>query len=237
MKIRKDRVLGVTVNRYIKTFAPVSSAFLTNEYFSSLSSATIRGVLSELEKEGYLMHPHTSAGRVPTERGYRYYVDNLIQEIQLLEEEKLRIRKLCDQKKQEIEVGLKKISKAIAYETNYTGIVSVDGLESQLFFSGIQHVVEYLRYDDLQKIKNILFSLEEKERLYELISQKLKEKVGVFIGEEIQGRRFDKCSLVISCYQIKKGMTGRIAVLGPIRMDYQKVISTINYIIKLVEVV
>src|SRR5438552_7030742 len=89
---RKDRILAIVIGQYIKTITPVGSHFLTEEYKLDVSPATVRNILAELEEEGYLTHPHTSAGRVPTQRGYRYYVDHLMNEIQLLEEEKRHIQ-------------------------------------------------------------------------------------------------------------------------------------------------
>ncbi|MCK4883181.1 MAG: hypothetical protein KAS92_09170, partial [Candidatus Omnitrophica bacterium] len=89
---RKDKILRITIDQYISTVTPVSSARITKECFLDLSSATVRNILAELEEEGYLTHPHTSAGRVPTQLGYRYYVDNFVNEIQLLEAEKMHIK-------------------------------------------------------------------------------------------------------------------------------------------------
>src|SRR3990167_5524478 len=95
-QFRKDKILGIVVNEYIKTVNPVSSGLIAQEHPLEISSATIRNILAELEEDGFLTHPHTSAGRVPTEKGYRYYVDNLMDEIQLLETEKLRIKNEYD---------------------------------------------------------------------------------------------------------------------------------------------
>ena len=75
---RKERVLGIVVNEYIQTINPISSGYIAKKYHLDVSSATIRNILAELEGDGFLMHPHTSAGRVPTGEGYRYYVDYLM---------------------------------------------------------------------------------------------------------------------------------------------------------------
>src|SRR3989338_1450714 len=109
-QIRKDLVLGIVIDRYVKIVAPVGSAFIAEEYHLDLSPATIRNILAELEEEGYLMHPHTSAGRIPTQRGYRYYVDHLIEEIQLLNEEKVLIEMEYQRQGLELEGLLEKTS-------------------------------------------------------------------------------------------------------------------------------
>ncbi|MFT7538233.1 MAG: transcriptional regulator of heat shock response [Lysobacterales bacterium] len=232
---RKQRVLGVTVKQYIDTIAPVSSAYLVNEYFSDLSSATIRNILSELEGDGYLMHPHTSAGRVPTQRGYRFYVDNLVHEIQLLEDEKKRIRGEYIQEKNELNEILQRVSQVVSDATHYTSIVSVDGWGTRLILSGTQYIVEYPNENDVHKIKNILEALERKERIYEIINQQLEHRIESFIGAEIECSQMSDCSLVVSQYKTQSGPSGRIAVLGPTRMDYQKVYSTLDYVTQLME--
>src|SRR3989338_8624556 len=90
-EIRKKEVLAAVIEAYIKNANPISSEMLVRDFRMNVSPATIRNCLSELEEMGYLTHPHTSAGRVPTQVGYRYYVNNLMKEIKLLEKEKTRI--------------------------------------------------------------------------------------------------------------------------------------------------
>src|SRR3989338_475350 len=107
---RKERVLGIVVDEYIKSTTPVGSHFIVQQYSLDLSPATIRNILAELEEEGYLSHPHTSAGRVPTQTGYRYYVDHLIDEIQLLNDEKQLIEMEYQRQGLELEGLLEKTS-------------------------------------------------------------------------------------------------------------------------------
>ena len=233
-KTRKDIILGITVERYTKTVTPVSSAYISKIFPAEISSATIRNVLAELEEEGYLMHPHTSAGRMPTEKGYRYYVDHLMHEIQLLEEEKLRIKAEYERETRELEGLLKKTSQVLSEVTHYTSLVSLDGEGDKLFCRGTNLVVHYSE-QDLQKIEKILQELEEKERLMEIINQNLRKRIDVYIGHEIACDSMDSCSLVVSSYKTRSGNSGRIAVLGPTRMQYERVVSALNYFSRLME--
>ena len=123
-KQRKDTVLGIVVNAYIKTMTPVSSSYIVDEHHLDLSPATIRNILAELEEDGFLTHPHTSAGRLPTQKGYRYYVDNLMNQIQLLEEEKFRIKHEYEKEMRDLEAALEKTSQVISELTHYTSIIS-----------------------------------------------------------------------------------------------------------------
>src|SRR3990167_6761783 len=117
---RKERILAIVVDRYIKTVSPVGSQFITDEYKLDVSPATVRNILAELEEEGYLTHPHTSAGRVPTSQGYRYYVDHLMNEIQLLEAEKRQIESECKRYRHQLDVLMEKASQALSDLTHYT---------------------------------------------------------------------------------------------------------------------
>ena len=227
---RKDLILGIVVNEYIKTITPVSSNYIAHEYIVELSPATIRNILAELEQDGLLTHPHTSAGRVPTQEGYRYYVDNLMSEIQLLEGEKQRIKQEYEREKKDLEQILDKTSQVISDLTHYTSIISIDGVSGRLFCKGTSYVVGYPDYQDLNKIRNILTTLEEKERILRIINRDLEERIEIYIGHELACSEIANCSLAVSSYQTHKGPSGRIAVLGPTRMDYQRVVSALDYI-------
>ncbi|HQO58405.1 MAG TPA: hypothetical protein PLT76_06750 [Candidatus Omnitrophota bacterium] len=235
-QVRKERVLGIVVNEYIKTVSPVSSSFIAQEYLPDLSSATIRNILAELENEGYLTHPHVSAGRIPTQDGYRFYVDNLMFEIKLLEEEKARIKEEYDQGVKDLEALLEKTSQLLSDMTHYTSIVSVDCWQGRLFCRGTNYVVTYPEYQDIQKIRGILVILEEKERLLSIINQELEKKVKILIGSEIACESIsDSCALAVSSFRTSLGACGRIAVLGPQRMDYARVVSALDYLKSVIE--
>lgn len=109
---REKMILRYVVQEFIMNATPVGSKYLVKKYNLSLSSATVRNVMAELEALGYLWHPHTSAGRIPTDKGYRFYVDNLLEIKDLSNEEKEAIRRIA-QDKIELEEILRNISKLI----------------------------------------------------------------------------------------------------------------------------
>lgn len=226
---RRDMVLGIVVNEYIQTVSPVSSGHIAHGYVLNLSPATIRNILAELEEDGYLTHPHTSAGRVPTQEGYRYYVDNLMEEIHLLEAEKKQIKAEYEKEIKNLEDILEKTSQVISDLTQYTSIISVDGWGDRIFCKGTSFVVEYPETQDIDKIRHILNVLEKKEQLLEIINRRIEQRIEIYIGQEIPCSDIDSCSLVVSGYRTTKGQSGRIAVLGPTRMDYQRVVSALDY--------
>ncbi len=229
IEARKDRILSIVIGQYIKTTAPVGSQVITDKYRLDLSPATVRNILAELEEEGYLTHPHTSAGRVPTAQGYRYYVDHLMREIELLEEEKHHIEHECRQYRHKLEQLIEKTSQALSDLTHYTAIVSIDGWESKLILKGTNYVVGYPQEVDILKIQAILRILEEKEKLLALINRDLDKRIEIYIGHEIALKEMENCSLAVSRFE-KDGVSGRIAVLGPTRMQYDRVVSALEYI-------
>jgi transcriptional regulator of heat shock response len=230
IQVRKDRILAIVIGRYIKTVSPVGSQYITEEHDLDVSPATVRNILADLEEEGYLTHPHTSAGRMPTQRGYRYYVDHLMNEIQLLEEEKRRIAQEYRRHVNQLEDLMEKTSQVISDLTHYTSIVSLDdGDVHKIICKGTGYVVGYPESTDILKIQAILKILEEKERLMELINRTLEKKIKIYIGHEMALKDMESCSLAISRFE-KNGVKGRIAVLGPTRMQYDRVVSTLEYI-------
>ncbi|MDE2027224.1 MAG: hypothetical protein KGK03_09645 [Candidatus Omnitrophica bacterium] len=232
---RKDRILAIVVDRYVKTISPVGSQYITDEYNLEVSPATVRNILAELEEEGYLTHPHTSAGRMPTQRGYRYYVDHLMNEIQLLEEEKHQIAQECRHHTRQLEDLMEKTSQVISDLTHYTSIVSLDdGQGRKIICKGTSYVVGYPDSADILKIQAILRLLEEKERLMALIDRTLEKKIEIYIGHEMALKDMESCSLAVSHFE-KDGQKGRIAVLGPTRMQYDRVVSTLEYISRVLD--
>ena len=232
IQIRKDRILAIVIGRYIKTVSPVGSQYITEEHNLDVSPATVRNILADLEEEGYLTHPHTSAGRMPTQQGYRYYVDHLMDEIQLLEEEKRRITQEYKRHTRQLEDLMEKTSQVISDLTHYTSIVSLDdgdGHKHKIICKGTGYVVGYPESTDILKIQAILKILEEKERIMEIINRTLEKKIEIYIGHEMALKDMESCSLAISHFE-KDGMKGRIAVLGPTRMQYDRVVSTLEYI-------
>lgn len=227
---RKDIVLSMVVRHYIQTTEPVSSAYIAEEYERDISSATIRNILAELEEDGFLTHPHTSAGRVPTERGYRYFVDFLMQEMQLLAEERQRVQKEYEEGVQELESLIEKTTQIISDLTHCTSIITIDGYPRAFACRGTNYLAQATGTHSLQKVAEILKTLEEKELILELLRRDLDRRIKIYIGQETACEAFEDCALAVSRFDTRRGPAGRIAVLGPTRMDYQRVVSALEYV-------
>jgi len=130
---RREKILELIIDNYITTAAPISSRAISRRLRSSLSSATIRNVMADLEDAGMITHPHTSAGRTPTDEGYRYYVNTLMQIKLLTEEEKKRIDKRFKQKTEEINDLLINTSRLLSSVGEEAGLVTFPALERGTF--------------------------------------------------------------------------------------------------------
>lgn len=129
---REQSILHHVVYNYIQTAIPVGSRYISKHFESSLSPASIRNVMADLEEIGFLSHPHTSAGRVPTDLGYRFYIDYLMEMQQLSDEEKLRISQQLDQANDADEM-LRETSKLLGKISHQLGIVTSPHLGSGIF--------------------------------------------------------------------------------------------------------
>lgn len=119
---RSRKILGGIIENYIRTAEPVSSKAISSQYALGLSPATVRGIMAELEKEGYLAQPHTSAGRVPTDKGFRFYVDCLLLPEELQENEKALLKRSLE-KNVKVESLLTEAARALSVFTGYAGMI------------------------------------------------------------------------------------------------------------------
>ena len=225
---RRNAVLSTTINKYIREPFPVSSESIADDF--DLSSATIRNIFAQLEEDGYLTHPHTSGGRIPTHKGYRYYVDFLISELELLEEEKEHIIREYREKDDALEDILDKTSEVISAITHYAGIVSFLEWQDKFFYKGISRILSQPEFNDSKRVRLLIKMIEDKEPLLNIINRDFKDKVRVYIGGELGCDQINNCALAVSAYCIKGKPLGRLAVLGPMRMEYKHIIPALEYI-------
>jgi heat-inducible transcriptional repressor len=225
---RRRAILEATIRQYIQEAEPVASEDIAHNF--DLSSATIRTIFSELEENGLLTHPHTSGGRIPTERGYRYYVDFLLSQIELLDEEKEQILKEYRKEISKLEDALEETSEVISEITHYAGIVSFMEWQDRMFYKGISRIIQHPEFKDAEKIRLLVRMIEDKQRLLDVINRDFSGKVKVYIGKELGCPEMQNCSLVVASYRLKNRSSGKIAVLGPVRMEYNHIIPALGYI-------
>ena len=304
---RKKLILKAVVEAHIEGGEPVGSKYIVQNNLISCSSATIRNEMAELEQLGYLEQPHTSAGRIPSELGYRFYVDSLVEQYANTTRDIVQINHLLKSKMSEIDQILDTASKLASSLTNYTGIaikpkvssvtmarfelISINefnfamvmitsggmvktkkvktaipytpemlsrlsellnseicglgadminlpiimNLENEmdggeLRYSGLNRLLDYPEYADTQQLSNLLGTLENQDEILNLVSASDGDDINVLIGSESSVKVMNNSSLVFKPIKKNGRTVGVIGVIGPRRMNYKKVLKTIDEI-------
>lgn len=207
----------------------MASQELTRGFGLKIGPATVRNEMLKLDRLGYLEQPHTSAGRVPTDKGYRFFVDNLLEEVGLLEREQKLLKKTFSDFDGEEEF-IKELSRAIS---QLTGSLTAAGMfEDDIFyefgFSEVLKEPEFQSVEHVQRFGRLMDSLEEELRgLFEDFDQ---NEECVFIGEENPIEEAKDCAMTISTWEHHRGFKGFVSIIGPKRMDYRKKISLVRYL-------
>jgi len=229
---RKKLILQAVVEGYIDTAEPVGSRSIAKLSPLGLSAATIRNEMGDLEEMGLLEQPHTSAGRVPSQLGYRYYVDSLMQKYHMTAQEIDQFRMSLELKLQEQDALIRHISKMFSRLTNMPTIASLEADNNRKFLEGRANILEFPEYNDIEKAKNILHVLDDEENLDEALKAiPQSNNISIIIGNENNIPELKDCSMVVAKYNAGKNIAGTIGIIGPTRMDYSKVVSKLEYLI------
>lgn len=323
---RKRQVLYAIVHDYIQTAEPVGSRTISRRYELGVSPATIRNEMSDLEEMGYLEQPYTSAGRIPSDRGYRFYVDFLLRVPSLTQQEIELMKRVLSLRMSSAEEIVQQLAKLLSALSNYTAIVlgpsqvqarlrqvqlvpvssrqiylvgvtdgglvlnrmveipvaveveslaylqqwlnqrlagltleqikatslaelqhdmriSIDLFEAivnellgglkqpeagKVYLGGTTNILNQPEFHDLQKVRTILELLEEDALVWEAIAQVAGKGVSVSIGTENPLSAMHDCSLITAEYQLGGGLVGHFALLGPTRMNYERVLALVQ---------
>jgi heat-inducible transcriptional repressor len=251
---RQRRVLELIVKYHIGTTEPIGSRLIANNM--GLSSATIRNIMYELEEQGFIRQPHASAGRIPTDRGYRVYVDSLLELKDLLDLDEgdademiyhLRANSIEDVLLKGLQLCSKVTSQACLallpalkirerlierLEERLKGMLtSLYDFEDRLYLDGTHYLVEQPEFKDIGKISAVLKILEDKRGLLEILEENItSDGIKIYIGSENRTLGFDECTIITANYNLENDITGTLGIIGPMRMEYRKVIPAVNCI-------
>jgi transcriptional regulator of heat shock response len=232
---RKKRILAAIVEDYLRTAEPVGSRTIGKDYMSDLSPATIRNEMADLEDAGLIMQPHTSAGRIPTDKGYRYCVDHLMKDKPLSAKEEEFINHQLDDARRDLEDLLHQSLKVVAHLTHYTAIMSNLTEHLRVYSSGVSNILRQPEFSSVDRLSKILQALEAEEKICQVLGEYTKEEEKsetptIRIGTENKMKEIQECGLVVTHYEIKGRASGGLGVLGPTRMPYTKVRQVVNYV-------
>lgn len=325
---RRHALLLATVQDFIASAEPVGSRHIVGKYTLGVRAATVRAMMAQLEEQGYLHQPHTSAGRVPTAKAFRYYVDHLTPWRQVGLEERAQIEFSYSERRRDLAETMRETSRLLSLLTGQTGLVMAPRLESvvlervsfirlrerrvlalfvpvagavrqrvieteqnysrdeldrmaaylnecvngrtleaaralveqllgeerarydrmaaaalrlgetlvntsspaELYIEGSAKVLEQPEFDDVNKLRELMRALEDKSALLELLERSLRQgELMVSIGSENFDARLSDLSVVAAVYASGSTAVGSVAVLGPVRMDYGRVIPLVDY--------
>lgn len=223
---RQKQLFGVIVDEYVTTARPIASGALAKAYGLDVSPATVRNDMAVLEEEGLIHQPHTSAGRIPTEQGYHFYVETFVSETNL---PTAQFQRLNAALAAEVEVTIKHMAKTAADLSMEAVFMSIK--TEYTFYTGISNVLKQPEFMDralLLSIGSIVDSLDD------VVSQmvtKVTSHVDVLIGQD--NPFSPELSVIMTEYETKSGATGLIGLLGPMRMEYKQNIAVVKSVQKL----
>jgi len=220
MTQRQATILAAIVEQYAEVASPVGSLTLAKLF--GVSSATIRAEMARLEEMGYIAQPHTSAGRIPTDKGYRFYVNQATQ----VEETSRSVRAIDTRVTQAGRPDLA-IRSAVDSLVELTHNVGLATIGDQLYISGFERLFmqpEFLGGGPVQEVARLLDNLEPWLR-----EAAPNETLSVYIGQENPIGKASGCSLIISRFRSPYSDHSYIGVLGPTRQSYRQVMSMVAY--------
>ena len=228
MTDRQKQILCSIVEQYAEVASPVGSSLLARVF--RVSSATVRAEMAELERLGYIMQPHTSAGRVPTDKGYRFYVNSLAEGGNLTAREdsgqERRGERALLARVQDAGMPERQIRNAVDTLVELTDNLGLATIGNQLYMSGLSNLFgqpEFMHGAQVQQVAQLLDNLEPWLR-----EAAPNQPLNVFIGRENPIGRSAGCSLIISRFQSSYSDHSYIGVLGPTRQDYRDVMMLVR---------
>lgn len=223
MTERQQSILQAIVEQYAEVASPVGSSLLAKVF--GVSSATIRSELADLERAGLITQPHTSAGRIPTDKGYRYYVNNLSANKEESPAER-RAEKALAARTVQGGVPERMIRNTVDTLVELTHNLGIATIGDQLYMSGLSNLFgqpEFMNSGQVKEVARLLDNLEP--WLYEAAPN---EPLSVYIGQENPIGRSAGCTLIVSRFRSPYSDRSYIGVLGPTRQSYRDVMTLVR---------
>lgn len=225
MDKRQKKIFESIVEQYIKTAQPVGSEYLAEKFDLKISPATIRNEMVELTRHDYLSQPHTSAGRIPTVKGFQYYVENLLLKKHLLSSEKQILKSV--KQKTDSEILMKGMTKQIAVLSGELSILAFD--DHNFYYTGLSYLFSQPEFEHQEIVYNISQIVDHLDKIMGEIFDSIGNETEILIGEKNPFSNF--CSAILArCRLPSRRHYNLIGILGPVRMDYNKNIALIDYV-------
>jgi transcriptional regulator of heat shock response len=231
---RQELILRLVVDSYLGSAKPVASKEIAEKPEVAWGASTVRAELAALEAAGYLTHPHTSAGRVPTDAGYRRYVDLMLEEgaptvDAAVELELSRLRREVDEAMRETTAALAQVTDLMALATAPHLSAATIHPVAALYTDGAARLLSEAHFADLPRIDRLMGALEGHADVLDMLRSALKERsVFLWIGNENPQPELRSVSVVGANYGLGHRNLGSVGVVGPLRMDYATAIASVQ---------
>lgn len=218
-------IFRIIVREYFRSAEPVGSAHIVSRYRLGVSSATVRNDMAELEERGLLEQPHTSSGRIPTEEGYRYYVDEFVRESSLEEKRRAELEAAVIELERDTESAARKFAKTVAAITGETALIRVG---TQAYLSGVSNLMDKPEMREGDLVRSAVRVIDELDTLVGDLERRVHDDVAVLIGADNPfGRPFSSVVTVCAVPDVGEAVIG---ILGPTRMDYDTNVALMRYV-------
>lgn len=229
MTDRQEKILRAIVEQYAEVAAPVGSVLLAKTF--NVSSATIRSEMARLEEMGYIEQPYTSAGRIPTDKGYRFYVNQVSEASEKASNNQYglidRSARAIDARIRNAGLASKTIKSAVDSLVEITHNLAIGTIGDQLYMSGISNLFNQPEFANTDAVHEVAFLLDNLEPwLQEAAPNK---PLSVYIGSENPVGKSSRCSLVVSKYRSPYSDNSYIGVVGPTRQNYAQTMNLVRY--------
>jgi len=228
---RQKRLLQIVLDEYMKTAHAVGSLGLNNKYGLRISSATIRNEMADLCDQGFLRKDHSSSGRIPTTLAWRYFIEEMLEELEELNPVmETEFKEKIFQNRFNPEALYRESARALA---TMTGNASVIIANKAIYYSGLSNILDEPELQDIERLKALLTLLENYPILSEIFNKlRGNRNFRVLIEEEIGLKSLDKLSIIYTDIKGHNGEKGYIAILGPSRMNYARTFPALESIVK-----
>lgn len=231
---RQTQILKSMIDEYIETAMPVGSEALDKKHNLGVSPATIRNEMVKLTKAGFLRQPHTSAGRVPTPKAMKFYIEQLMEEKQMSLTDEVKAKEEVWDARNDLSQLMRNVTQALAERTKSLAVAAIDG--GKVWHSGYSNVFLSPEFADLEVCANLFSLLEEMKSLHELFFERAQGEspVEVIFAEELGWPGLTPVGVVTTRFKVK-GKKGALSVFGPIRLSYSTVIPVLRYFGNLIQ--
>jgi len=227
MTDRQAQILSTIVKNYVKNSKPVGSASILDTLSLNLSSATVRNEMVNLEKEGFIQSPHTSAGRIPTDKGYRWYINSLTEPKQKLKDREKDALKRKIESFSDSDMAIKRAADLLSDITGSTALVTTSS--NDVYYHGLRYILRSPEFEDRDQMLGIADLVDNLiDFFHELPTF---ESEIIYVGEENPYLRKAHCAFLASPYNFRD-RAGVMGILGPTRMDYERNLELLDFITK-----